>query len=419
MINELFRTVGVIARHRSAPMVKERESFLCHRRGEGCSRSTLLRTACMLLWAARILGLSVERRFSPKQIRDLADRWTSRPHPCRSIDNHRSARTQFIGTVSGWLRFLDRLEDPKEAGSDRILSADLIEDYESWMVSERGLAPETIEACCRVARRFLRWYETMGRPFAEVRLTDIDAFLTGSCGEQQLARLTIATMAHRLRAFFKYAGTRGWCSGFIAPAIRGPRLYLQENLPLGPTWESVGKIFASMETTRRRDIRDRAMLMLVGIYGLRSSEVRNLQIDDIDWENDRISVLRAKHFQRQIYPLIPGVGNAIVRYLREVRPACSSRNVFVRLRAPFRGLSRGALHHAVSRRVRMLGIETPRRGPHALRHACATHLLAEGLSLKVIGDHLGHRSSEVTRVYAKVDLSGLREVAAFDLGGVL
>ena len=59
------------------------------------------------------------------------------------------------------------------------------------------------------------------------------------------------------------------------------------------------------------------------------------------------------------------------------------------------------------------------RGPHALRHACAGHLVAEGLSLKEIGDHLGHRSAGATRIYAKVDLNGLREVAQFSLGGLL
>jgi integrase/recombinase XerD len=419
MINGLFRTDRAVARHRGAPMREERESFLAHRRDEGCSRSTLLRTAAMLLWAARIIGPSTERRFSWEEIRVLADRWTSRPHPCRSNDGHKSARRQFIGIVSRWLRFLDRLEDHEEVGWERAWFMDLIEDYKSWMASERGLAAETIEARCRLTKGFLRWYELMGRPLAEARLTDVDAFLAISSKERRLARLTVAGIARQLRAFFRYAGARGWCSASIAPAIRGPRIYLHENLPLGPTWEAVGKMLASMETTRPRDVRDRAMLMLLGIYGLRSSEVRNLQLDDIDWENDRISVLRAKHFHRQVYPLIPVVGNAIVRYLREVRPSCSSRKVFVRLRAPFRGLSGGALHHAINSRVRMLGIETPRRGPHALRHACATHLLAEGLSLKVIGDHLGHRSSEVTRVYAKVALPALREVAAFDLGGVL
>jgi len=57
-------------------------------------------------------------------------------------------------------------------------------------------------------------------------------------------------------------------------------------------------------------------------------------------------------------------------------------------------------------------------GPHGLRHACAAHLVEAGLSLKEIGDHLGHRGTYATRTYAKVDLVGLREVAAFSLGGL-
>ena len=70
-------------------------------------------------------------------------------------------------------------------------------------------------------------------------------------------------------------------------------------------------------------------------------------------------------------------------------------------------------------RLKALGVRTTHSGPQALRHACAARLVAEGLSLKAIGDHVGHRSSAATRIYAKVDLPGLREVAAFDLGGVL
>jgi integrase/recombinase XerD len=63
-------------------------------------------------------------------------------------------------------------------------------------------------------------------------------------------------------------------------------------------------------------------------------------------------------------------------------------------------------------------VSLPHYGPHALRHARATRLLAEGLSLKEIGDHLGHTHLDATCTYAKVDLAGLRQVAEFDLGGV-
>ena len=58
-------------------------------------------------------------------------------------------------------------------------------------------------------------------------------------------------------------------------------------------------------------------------------------------------------------------------------------------------------------------------GPHSLRHACATRLINQGLTLKEVGDHLGQRDPDVTRIYAKMDLVRLREVATFDLGELL
>ncbi|GFP25698.1 hypothetical protein HKBW3S43_01129 [Candidatus Hakubella thermalkaliphila] len=158
--------------------------------------------------------------------------------------------------------------------------------------------------------------------------------------------------------------------------------------------------------------------MLFAIYGLRATEVAKMRLEDIDWEHDLILVSRPKSRGRQIYPLLPTVGNAILRYLQEVRPGCSWREVFLTFSAPLRPISRTGLYSLTQRRMLELGISTPHRGPHALRHACAVHLVEEGLSLKEIGDHLGHRSSSATRIYAKVDLSGLREVAAFDLGGL-
>jgi integrase len=103
----------------------------------------------------------------------------------------------------------------------------------------------------------------------------------------------------------------------------------------------------------------------------------------------------------------------------QVRPRIGSRSLFLTIKAPFRPLVSTSLHHLVSTRLKALNICCRKRGPHSLRHACATHLIAEGLSLKQIGDHLGHRSAYATRTYAKVDLAGLRQVADVALGDLL
>ena len=166
------------------------------------------------------------------------------------------------------------------------------------------------------------------------------------------------------------------------------------------------------------DKRDRAILMLLAAYGLRSTELRGLQLDDFDWERETLSVRRPKPGRTHVYPLSKGVGVAVLRYLREVRPRHPDRTLFLTLGVPFKPLSRTSLGYIVRQRLGTLGIVTGRRGPHALRHAAAQHLLDQGMAMKIIGDFLGHRSPSSTAVYAKVDLNALREVAAFDLEGL-
>jgi integrase/recombinase XerD len=176
----------------------------------------------------------------------------------------------------------------------------------------------------------------------------------------------------------------------------------------------------SLDTEKPVDIRDRAIVTLLAVYGFRAGEVAALRLDDIDWEHDQIVVTRHKVRKSQPYPLVAEAGKAIIRYLKEVRPECPYRELFTKILAPVRPMTRKNIYWAVARHMQRLKIKSlPHHGPHSLRHACAQHLLSKGLTLKEIGDHLGHSSPESTRIYAKVDLAGLREVAAFDLGGVL
>ena len=258
---------------------------------------------------------------------------------------------------------------------------------------------------------------TLPAQIADIAIDNVDAFLDAK-GRDGWCRVSIATSAAALRSFFRYAEMRGWCSSGIAAAIDAPRLFRQEGLPRGPCWVDVRRLMESTSGEGPRDKRDHAILMLLAIYGLRSGEVRGLRLEDLDWTKEVIRVERPKLRRTQYYPLVASVGDAILRYLQGARPRCTSREVFVTLKAPFRPLSAGGMYYAVANRLNTLDIQTEHHGPHGLRHACAAHLVEVGLSLKEIGDHLGHHSAYATRTYAKVDLGGLREVAAFDLGGL-
>ena len=414
MFEKLFKRRSTLARHQNAPYAEERARYLAHCEQQGYTCETLLMKARELLWVARKLRVDSDRPVTITEIEAASQGWEERQRCCGQTLNTRWTRTRFIQVATPWLRFLGCLHDPVEPSP----FSHLIDDFATWMEQERGLASTTIGTRCGYVRQFLRWYQFQERSLNHIELADVDAFLAEG-GTRGWSRVTVNNKASALREFFRYGSREGWLRAPWADAVRGPRIFFQEALPTGPSWPDVQRLLASMDTDQSKDVRDRAIMMLFAFYGLRASEVARLRLPNLDWENDLIRVWRAKRRAPQIYPLLPTVGNAIARYLQTVRPVCSYRQVFLSLTPPFRPLSRSALYALTSRRFLALGIQSTRRGPHSLRHACAARLVSEGLSLKEIGDHLGHHSASATRIYAKVDLAGLREVAAFDLGDLL
>jgi len=414
MFQTMFKYPRVLARHRDGPAVEERQRFLIHRIKEGAARGTLLGTARELLVIAKHIDLTTDKAISIYDLETAASRWVRHQQRRHRARGSRWSREWFIHIARTWLHFLGRLQEQEHAPSP---FADLMKDFTNYMRDERGLSEVTIRGRCWHAGKFLEELVEQNRSLAQVSVRDVDAFLTRK-GSQGWGRVSVATSARALRSFFRHAEMRGWCEVGVATDIDGPRLFKQEALPVGPHWAGVQRLITSTSGDRPRDIRDQAILMLLAIYGFRSREVAGLRLEQVSWEREILGVLRPKQRRAQEYPLVQSVGDAILRYLQQVRPRCARREIFLTLKAPFRPLSPGALYHLVSSRLRALGIESPHHGPHSLRHACAGHLVAERLSLKEIGDHLGHRSAYTTRTYAKVDLAGLGEVADFDLGGL-
>ena len=285
------------------------------------------------------------------------------------------------------------------------------------MRDERGFTPATVEQWSRTTKRFLLWCAGAGRQLVNLTAGDIDNYVATQ-GTGRWARVSTANVISALRAFLRYAAQEGWCSSRLAELISQPRLYQQESLPYAPDWSAVQQMLADVDTDKPRDIRDRAILLLLALYGMRSGEVAALQLDQIDWAGRTIRLVRLKRRQPQIYPLLPAVAEALARYIDTVRPTSSCQDVFLCMQAPLRPLKAGSIFDVANRRFVSLGIEAAHRGGHALRHACAVRLLAEGLTLKEIGDHLGHHSTSATSIYAKVNMAALREVGAFDLGDV-
>src|SRR6266496_4572238 len=291
---------------------------------------------------------------------------------------------------------------------------DHLQPFLTFLKLERGFADATIVNRERSLNPFLGWLVAQDVPLSTVSPVTITKYFTNAVAGRW-KRTTISFHVYSLRSFFRYASSRGWCAAGIAESIDAPRLYTYENLPQGPSWEEVGKLLASVDGTSPVQIRSRCAILLCAVYGFRVGEVCWMRLEDIDWAEEKISVRRSKQRKTQTYPLTTEVGNALLRYLKEARPRCAHREVLLTLRRPYRPVSVGAISTMTQKLQKRLGLKLKRYGSHVLRHACATHLLAQGLTLKEVGDHLGHMYVAATRIYAKVDLTALREVAALDL----
>ena len=414
MFKTLFRYSRVSSRHANGPLAQERSTFLSHLQTQGVPRSTLLRYASELLLVAGLLPGKGRGQIARSEIARCAGRWARRQRRRGRARTVQWAAQRFDQAACAWCSFMGWLEDTSspQTGYPSQLSA-----WASFVQAE-GLSESTTHNYCWWIQSFFQWLKQQEVPLRQVTLAVVDGFMR-HLSSKPLSRVSLATAAKILRRFAHYAYEQGWWPRDWAPAILSPRLFRQEDLPLGPAWTDVRRLIVANDGTTLLQLRNRAILLLLAVYGLRSGEIRGLRLEDIDWTRRILLVRRSKTARVQEHPLTPATGQAIQRYLRKARPQCARKELFLTCHAPFRRLSAGALYHLTSSLLQRLGVASPKRGPHALRHANATYLLNSGFSLKAVGDHLGHRNLSTTRVYAKVDLVGLRAVAAFDLGGLL
>lgn len=414
MFETLFKKPAAVARHRDGPLVTERERFLKECAQNGYAHSTLMKIAWVLLTVAPHVATE-HGQFTANEIAQIVDRRRRVYRLSEPRKASRSTRDLFLHFTHLWLRSLDRVAEQEQTPA--AFDAE-IEEFTRYMRDERGLSPVTITTRCARLTWFLAALQPPHVSMDAIVLKDIDAFIATKRG-QGWSRASLATLTSDLRSFFRYAEARQWCRPGLAAAIDAPRLYTREGLPEAPSWRDVQRVLAGPSGNGAANIRDHAILLLLALYGLRRGEVATLQLEDLDWDSECINVWRPKQRCRQRYPLLPVLGAALLRYLREIRPQCQHRALFLALTAPLRPLSAPSITAIAHARLTALGVTVSPRGAHCLRHACARHLLDSGFSLKQIGDHLGHRSAKATLNYTKVDLAGLREVAELDLRGLL
>jgi site-specific recombinase XerD len=372
-------------------------------RGQGYARATLRQKRDLLAdfcaWVERhdvppdVLGEKLTRRFLREHRHRGAwrgDSWTVQ---------------QFIGYLRGIgsISMLAPEVDPSAEG-------ELVGAFGEFLRSERGLSASTLTNYLPVVRDFLaEQFHGRALRFDDVRAADVHRFIVLRAQAGSLTRAKLVVTA--LRSFLRFLQERGLLATDLAAAVPGVAGWRLSHLPKALPAEQVERLLASCDRGTPAGRRDYAILMLLARLGLRGGEVSALTLDDIDWECGEI-VVHGKGQRLARLPLPTDVGSALVDYLRQDRPVCSTRRVFIRVRAPRRGfVSPSVICCIVRRALKRAGLTPVFKGAHLLRHSLATDLLRRGASLVEIGQLLRHSQPNTTQIYAKVDIAALRAIA--------
>ncbi|MER8646833.1 tyrosine-type recombinase/integrase [Mesorhizobium sp. M1252] len=225
------------------------------------------------------------------------------------------------------------------------------------------------------ARHFLTWqFERNGdNSLTGLGVDDIGRYM--DMRAPKLTRKSLSAVANRLRSLLRHLHRVGRTAIDLSPHVIGPLIYAYEGVPSILERDQVAAVLKAAGKDRTpRGLRDHAILQLLATYGLRSSEICNLRLEDINWRAESIRIRHTKTRACSFLPLMEPVGEAVLDYLRAGRPAIDAREIFIRTRAPYRKLR--MLDSVVRPRLRHAGVK-PRgeSGAHVFRHARAVEML--------------------------------------------
>lgn len=282
--------------------------------------------------------------------------------------------------------------------------------YDDHMDHVRGLAPKTRTMALRIVGRLLtERFDGNAIDIKAITPEHVRRFFA-----EQAALYSkpagAGSVVSSLRGYFRYRASLGDPVHGLIGALAYPANWALSSLPKKLTDEEVAQLVGSLNNPCRGMRRACAIVRCALDLGLRSIEVAQLSLDDIDWHAGTITLRHTKGRRVDILPLPVVTGEAIARYLELERPKTSNRAIFVRNVAP-RDVPIGADLIRITIRQAYARAGLPYTRSHLLRHTMANRLLASGSSLKEVADVLRHRSLNTTMIYAKLDSRSLSAVA--------
>lgn len=319
------------------------------------------------------------------------------------------------GDPSALRRLIDVLRDAEviDPASPPSLSPSeqILERFRAYLDRRHGLSPTSAENYVWFIRRFLRDVSiTRVGDLALLSQSDVIGYVERHARDGSAA--TATAMCSRLRSFLKYLQAEGLISSNLAVCVPSIRTWSLAGLPAFLPAGQLRQVLRSCDQGNAVGRRDYAVLMLLARLGLRAKEVASLTLEDIDWRAGQFRI-RGKGRRPATMPLPADVGAALATYLREGRPVSDSRQVFLRAYPPHVGFpSANGIKDIARRALNRAGVSgLAHLGAHVFRHSLANELLGSGATLTEIGQALRHQHHDTTRIYAKIDLSSLRNLS--------
>jgi site-specific recombinase XerD len=283
----------------------------------------------------------------------------------------------------------------------------ILGDFRAWSIEHKGVRETTLDLYETTLGDFVK---TLGSEPKTYTAKAIREFILNRARPHSTHRAQAIAVASR--SFLRFLSIQGQCSSDLVHAVPTFPSYKLRTTPKYIEPEEMKKVEEACHLLDENGLRDRAVILLLTRLGLRASDVANLSLKDVDWNNGRILV-SGKSRRHEWLPLPQEVGDAIIDYLKNGRPRLKIPQIFTKVDAPIGPLTRASVTHIVRSAFRRSGVKPPvnGNGAHTLRHSAATAMLRKGASLKGVSTVLRQNLTSTTGIYAKVDFGRLSMVA--------
>ena len=275
---------------------------------------------------------------------------------------------------------------------------------------KRNNADQTIQRRIRVIHKFFEHLTGSGVDACnDITPQHISSFVTGLAG---YSKKTSDQYLESLRVFFKSLYFSGQRKDDLSKSV--PTLYYPKQDRIPSVWSAndIEQLLSVIDRGNPKGKRDYALIFLVTQLGLRTSDVLNLKLENINWSESRIEFVQQKTGISVNLPIVEDLGMAIIDYLKYGRPKSNEPYLFLKHIQPFDRMKNG--HYLITQYLVKAGIPlktAKHHGLHSLRHTLASRLLEQDVPLEIISSILGHTTVESTKPYLHIDIENLRKCA--------